>query len=87
MLISPSTAGLDDLQTPVQPSMDLLHRLPAELRNRIYELALSTEEYTEGKKTITIRQCSCFRFFNEEEPPWQEPALLRAAKWIRSEAK
>ncbi|KAK1067478.1 hypothetical protein LTR74_006339 [Friedmanniomyces endolithicus] len=67
--------------------MDLLHRLPAELRNRIYELALSTEEYTEGKKTITIRQCSCLRFFDEEEPPWQEPALLRAAKWIRSEAK
>ncbi len=87
MLIIPSTAGLDDLQTPVQPSMSPLQRLPAELRNHVYELALSTEEDTEGKKNITIRQCPCFRFFNDEEPPWGEPALLRAAKWIRSEAK
>ncbi|KAK3067593.1 hypothetical protein LTR53_015449 [Teratosphaeriaceae sp. CCFEE 6253] len=81
-----SVAEAQVSQTLDTPGENLLKKLPAELRNQIYQDVL-----TEAGNVIRVRHRRSRWFYannkSTKRTPWVEPALLTAAKWIRAEAK
>ncbi|KAK5680213.1 hypothetical protein LTS10_007140 [Elasticomyces elasticus] len=79
-----------------EPSQDLFRKLPGELRNRIYELVFTPNKFRRSRpnsqppKELTVvryRRSIHWSLERTYYPKWNEPGLLRAAKWIRQEAK
>ncbi|KAK5125598.1 hypothetical protein LTR85_011872 [Meristemomyces frigidus] len=67
---------------------DLFRKLPGELRNKIYDLAL-LEEGHHVPIAVHFGSWRSWLYHRgpEATPRWREPGLLRASKWIRNEAK
>ncbi|KAK5733673.1 hypothetical protein LTR17_009526 [Elasticomyces elasticus] len=66
----------------------LWHKLPGEIRNQIYEL-LSVSSYSIPTSSICVRFGS-WRQNSKDQAKYhrfEEPGLLKAAKWIRLEAR
>ncbi|KAK3629514.1 hypothetical protein LTR22_021882 [Elasticomyces elasticus] len=83
-----------------QPSEDLFRKLPPELRNIIYGLVFEPKESRRASRQwrydisiksepimVHYRRGQRWSHHQEKFSRWREPGLLRAAKWIRQEAK
>ncbi|KAK4547533.1 hypothetical protein LTR36_000490 [Oleoguttula mirabilis] len=68
-----TTRNKKTLRVPNPSSPNLFMTLPAELRNAVYDYALT------DRKPQNVRR-------HRRKPNWQEPGLLRASKEIRHEA-
>lgn len=72
--------------SPLAPAPALLMRLPAELRNLIYEIVLVDQE---RKEDIRIYRKKMRRYLGTKQTSlerWREPALLQVSNEIRKEA-
>ncbi|KAK4893481.1 hypothetical protein LTR27_008163 [Elasticomyces elasticus] len=66
----------------------LWHKLPGEIRNKIYEL-LSVSSSSKPRSSICVRFSSWRPNSNDQAKyhRFEEPGLLKVAKWIRLEAR
>ena len=74
-----------------QPSEDSLQRLPPESRNVTYRLVLVDDPGPTLFKNKVLVRYGRWRGWRDTRDSrhlrWHEPALLRASKWLRKEAK